>query len=88
MSEPLQAYCVKCKTKREIINAEAVYTKTGTPGTRGKCAVCGTTLFRMGETEAHANVPKPEKIEKPKRSKKRAKPKKRASKKIGKLVMS
>ena len=86
MSEPLQAYCVKCKTKREITNPEAVYTKTGTPGTRGQCAVCGTTLFRMGQTEAHAHIPKPEKTEKPKRSKKPAKTKAKASKRTGKKV--
>lgn len=60
MSEPMQAYCVKCKTKRDISNPQAVYTKTGTPATSGACAVCGTNLFRMGETAAHATVPKPE----------------------------
>ncbi len=60
MTEALQAYCVKCKTKRQIADPEPTYTSTGTPGTRGRCPVCGTTLFRMGETEAHANVPKPE----------------------------
>ncbi len=60
MSEALQAYCVKCRTKREIASPQAVYTATGTPGTRGTCPVCGTTLFRTGRTEAHANVPRPE----------------------------
>jgi DNA topoisomerase-1 len=59
MSESIQAYCVKCKTKREITNPEAVYTQNGTPGTKGTCPVCGTTLFRMGATEAHATLPKP-----------------------------
>lgn len=93
MTEQLQAYCVKCKTKRDITNAEAVYTKTGTPGTRGECAVCGTTLFRMGETDAHANVPKPETIEKPKRTKTKSKStrnnksSKRGRKAVGKLVI-
>ncbi|MBN2469918.1 MAG: type I DNA topoisomerase [Anaerolineae bacterium] len=73
--EVLQAYCVKCKTKRPLTNAEAVYTKTGTPGTRGTCEVCGTTLFRMGSTPAHDDVPRPEVVEKPKKkvSKKKAK---------------
>lgn len=71
MGETIQAYCVKCKTKRDLSNPEPVYTKTGTPGTRGTCPVCGTSLFRMGETAAHANVPKPEKVEKPARAPKR-----------------
>ncbi len=68
MSEPLLAYCVSCKTKREIANSQPVYTKTGTPGTQGTCSVCGTKLFRMGATEAHASLPKPAKVEKPARS--------------------
>jgi DNA topoisomerase-1 len=66
----LEAYCVKCKTKREIQNPQAVFTENGAPATRGVCPVCGTTLFRMGNTEAHANLPRPEKPAKaePKRS--------------------
>src|SRR5215213_6247838 len=56
----LEAYCVKCKTKREIENPQPVYTSRGTPGTKGTCPVCGTALFRMGVTDAHANLPKPE----------------------------
>jgi DNA topoisomerase-1 len=89
MSESLQAYCVKCKTKRDMTDQEAVYTKTGTPATKGKCVECGTSLFRMGETPAHANVPKPEVIEKPKRNSK-SKSKKNSKKKkknIGNLVI-
>lgn len=70
MTEALQAYCVKCKTKRDIQNPQAVFTETGTPGTRGTCPVCGTTLFRMGTTAAHANLPRPEVTKKPKTSKK------------------
>ena len=65
----MEAYCVKCKTKREIQQPEAVFTKTGTPATRGVCPVCGTTLFRMGKTEAHAGLEPPERtVQEPKRS--------------------
>ena len=53
MSE-LQAYCVKCRTKRDIVNPQPVYTSRGTPATKGTCPVCGTPLFRPGRTEAHA----------------------------------
>ena len=95
MAESLQAYCVRCKTKRDIKNPQAVYTQTGTPGTRGECPVCGTTLFRMGATEAHEHIAKPENIQRPKRSKskkkKAAKSKSKASanrrKNVGKLVI-
>jgi DNA topoisomerase-1 len=58
---PLEAYCVKCKTKREIVDPQAVFTDTGTPATRGTCPVCGTNLFRMGRTEAHEGLAPPEK---------------------------
>ncbi len=60
MSEQLQAYCVKCKTKRTIDNAQAVYTASGTPAVSGNCPTCGTKLFRMGEIKAHAAIPKPD----------------------------
>lgn len=59
-NDTLQAYCVKCKAKRDMQDTEAVYTKKGSPGTRGTCATCGTKLFRMGATPAHADVPKPD----------------------------
>lgn len=88
MSEQLQAYCVKCKEKRDIVNPEPVFTKTGTPATSGQCAVCGTKLFRMGETEAHAGIPKPEVVEKPKKSRKKtAKKGGKRKKSVGKLVI-
>ena len=70
-----QAYCMKCKTKRDMQSPQAVWTRTGGPATRGQCAVCGTGLFRMGNTPAHASLPKPEVIAKPKR--KPAKPKRK-----------
>lgn len=75
--EALQAYCVKCRTKRDVHSAEPVYTKTGVPGTRGQCAECDTKLFRMGATAAHEGIPKPEKIERPKRKKSKAKSRKK-----------
>ena len=50
----MEAYCVRCKEKREIQNPEAGFTVVGTPITRGTCLVCGTKLARMGSTEAHA----------------------------------
>ncbi len=60
----MEAYCVKCKTKREISNPEATFTASGTPATRGTCPVCGTTLFRMGRTPAHEGLTPPEKVKK------------------------
>jgi DNA topoisomerase I len=52
----LEAYCVKCKTKREMTEPQAVFTDNATPATRGVCPVCGTSMFRMGRTDAHEGM--------------------------------
>lgn len=78
------AYCVKCKTKREMLQPQAVYTASGTPGTRGQCAVCGSNMFKMGRTPAHDHIPKPEVVTRPKS---KTKKKKAARKPKGKLVI-
>lgn len=46
----MQAYCVKCRTKREIKDAEAITMKNGKPATQGKCPVCSTKMFRIGKS--------------------------------------
>jgi DNA topoisomerase-1 len=55
----MEAYCMKCKTKREITDPIAAFNKAGAPVTRGTCPVCGTALFRTGKTEAHAGMVAP-----------------------------
>ena len=55
----MEAYCVKCKQKREIQNPEPTFTASGSPATRGSCPVCGSKLYRMGRTEAHAGLEPP-----------------------------
>ncbi len=70
MSETFEAYCVKCKTRRVMVDPQAEYAQNGTPRTRGKCAVCGTTIFRIGKTPAHEGIARPEVITKPVRRKK------------------
>ena len=52
----MEAYCVKCKTKRTMNDPQAVFTTRGAPTTRGICPVCGTALFRTGRTEAHEGM--------------------------------
>ena len=52
----MEAYCVKCKTKREIQNPQAGFNAAGAPVTQGVCGVCGTKLFRIGRTEAHEGL--------------------------------
>ena len=35
-------YCVKCKSKQEMKNAQQTTLKNGKPAMQGTCAVCGT----------------------------------------------
>ncbi len=57
----MEGYCLKCKTKREIQDAEAAFNAAGAPVTRGTCPVCGTKIFRTGRTQAHEGLTPPEK---------------------------
>jgi DNA topoisomerase-1 len=60
----MEAYCMKCKTKREMKDPVAGFNAKASPVTIGVCSVCGTKLYRMGRTEAHEGLvppPKPEK---------------------------
>jgi NAD-dependent SIR2 family protein deacetylase len=43
----MQAYCVKCKAKKEMKNAKAITMKNGKPATQGVCPTCGTKMFRI-----------------------------------------
>ena len=43
----MDAYCVKCKQKRELTNPQKVVLKNGRPALKGKCPVCGTSLMRF-----------------------------------------
>src|SRR5512133_674190 len=61
----MEAYCMKCKTKREVMEPVASFNAKGSPVTIGICPVCGTKLYKMGRTEAHVGMiapPKPEKV--------------------------
>jgi uncharacterized OB-fold protein len=48
---PTEAYCVKCKAKRDMQNAKEVSMKGKGGKTRmamtGECAKCGTKMFRI-----------------------------------------
>jgi hypothetical protein len=45
----MEAYCVKCKAKREMKDAKAVTMKNGKPATQGICPTCGTKMFKIGK---------------------------------------
>ncbi len=45
----MEAYCVKCRSKREMSNPQAITMKNGRPATQGVCPVCNTKMFRIGK---------------------------------------
>ncbi len=45
----MEAYCMKCKQKREMKSTEQIQMKNGRPATRGVCATCGTKMFKIGD---------------------------------------
>jgi len=57
----MEAYCMKCKTKREMKDPVAAFNARGSAVTLGTCPVCGTKLYRMGKTPAHEEMTPPEK---------------------------
>ena len=42
-----EAYCVKCKSKKEMKEPQDVTMKNGRKAMKGKCPDCGTSLFRI-----------------------------------------
>jgi hypothetical protein len=45
----MQAYCVKCRAKKEMKNPKSITMKNGKPATQGTCSTCGTKMFRIGK---------------------------------------
>ncbi|MFZ0894284.1 MAG: hypothetical protein FIO02_07980 [Nitrosopumilales archaeon] len=43
-----QAYCVKCKAKRDMKDEKQVTMKNGQGAISGICTVCGTKMFKIG----------------------------------------
>ena len=45
------AYCMKCKTPREMTDAKPITMKNGRPATEGTCPVCSTRMFKIGASK-------------------------------------
>lgn len=45
----VQAYCVKCRAKKEMKDPKSITMKNGKPATQGTCPTCGTKMFRIGK---------------------------------------
>ena len=48
-SSSIEAYCVKCKTKRKIKNPQETIMKNGRPAVKGECSTCNCKVFRIGK---------------------------------------
>lgn len=46
----MQAYCLKCRAKREMRDAKQTTLKNGRPATQGSCSVCGTKMYKIGKS--------------------------------------
>ena len=44
----VEAYCVKCKAKREMTNPTNITMKNGRKAAKGTCPNCGTGMFKIG----------------------------------------
>ena len=47
----VQAYCMKCRGKKEMRDPKSVTMKNGKAATQGTCPSCGTKMFRIGSTK-------------------------------------
>lgn len=45
----MQGYCMKCRSQREMKNAEAITMKNGKPANQGMCESCGGKIFKIGK---------------------------------------
>jgi Zn finger protein HypA/HybF involved in hydrogenase expression len=43
----MEAYCLKCKAKKEMQDAQKVTMKNGRSAMKGKCPTCGTGMFKI-----------------------------------------
>jgi len=55
-----EGYCVKCKAKKEIIDAVEETMKNGRKAIKGKCPTCGTVMFKILGGKAAPSVAAPE----------------------------
>jgi len=47
-------YCIKCKAKREFVEVIDVVLVDGRKAIKGKCAVCGSFMFKILSTKNKA----------------------------------
>jgi hypothetical protein len=53
----VEGYCVKCKAKKEIVDAVEEVMKNGRRAIKGKCPTCGTVMFKILGKSAPSTAP-------------------------------
>lgn len=53
----VEGYCVKCKAKKEIVDAVEEIMKNGRRAIKGKCPTCGTVMFKILGKSAASPTP-------------------------------
>lgn len=43
----MEGYCVKCRAKQEMAQAQEVKMKNGRPAMKGKCPKCSTGMYKI-----------------------------------------
>jgi uncharacterized Zn finger protein (UPF0148 family) len=55
-----EGYCVKCKAKKEIVDAVEETMKNGRKAIKGRCPSCGVVMFKiLGGKPARETAPPP-----------------------------
>ena len=47
----MEAYCLKCKAKKEMADMQSVTMKNGRPAAKGRCPDCNTSMFKILKKE-------------------------------------
>lgn len=53
----MEAYCMKCKEKREMLDPKRGTTSNGKPFVKGTCPSCGSKMCRIGRTPSSGQGP-------------------------------
>jgi hypothetical protein len=61
--DPIEGYCMRCRTSVEIEEPLPVWTRKGQAAVRGTCPLCGGVVFRMGKTALHDEKKRPSAIQ-------------------------
>ncbi len=52
-----EAYCVKCKAKKEMVDAQEVKMANGRPAMKGSCKTCKTGMYKILAAAKAAKAP-------------------------------